>query len=418
MAPMRKGGGALRTALTLGDQLVSSASNFALGILVARAGGPDALGAFSIAFLAWLALMGANRALVAEAMIVVGRPEGSRSEPDRGLPATLIVGSVAAAGLALLAGAFHVLGTPLPAILALAPWLPSLLAQDYFRWMAFRLQRPQQALVSDLVFVLVQAAATLGLLALGRTTVPAFIASWGIGATVGAIVGFTLLDTRKHTIRGGAAHLRSLWSRSRWLLAEFGTSFVAGQGHLILLPILLSTREFGLYRAGSSLITPIALLFTVSLSVGLPECSRRLRVDGSPGVREHASKLTIAVVTTTSAYCCAIALFAPALLPLVYGPEFVGATVITLLTAISYVISSTYVGNCLALKAVRQLRPLWMLRMVSAVASILSTVVLARSFGLVGAGYASIVADSVYAIGTLALYYRTFKHSTDVPARR
>lgn len=397
-----------RTAFTLADQLLSSASNFALGVLIARTGGPDALGAFSIAFLAWLAIMGANRALVAEPMIIMERGEGSESVADRGLSSTLLVGAAAAAALVLIGVALHFLGFPQMALLALTPWIPSLLAQDYFRWMAFRLQRPEQALVSDVVFVAVQATATWGLFAFGQPSVGAFIGTWGVGATVGAVVGFAICGGRVHIVRHGASHLGKLWSRSRWLLAEFTTSFVAAQGYLILLPILLSTREFGFYRAGSSLITPIALLFTVTLTVGLPESVRRLRTEGSSGVRAHAGKLTAAVVVLTFGYCGFVALAAPTLLPFVYGAEFAGASIITVLTAISYVISSTYVGYCIALKTVRRFQHLWMLRMVSATTSIIAIVLLAKSFGLVGAGFASIIADTVYAAGAFALYYCTF----------
>jgi len=411
------GGGLLRATLTLGDQLLSSASNFTLGVLIARTGGPDALGAFSIAFFAWLAIMGANRALVAEPMIVVGQSEGSEPGPDRGLSATLLVGGVAAAGLVLVVGVLRLLGVPFVALLALAPWIPSLLAQDYVRWRAFRLQRPQQALISDLVFVAGQATATFWLFALDQRSVATFIATWGFGATAGAIAGLAGCGTRRLAPRAGAAHLRELWSRSRWLMAEFAASFVANQGYLVLLPVLLSTSELGLFRAGSSLITPIALLFTVTLSVGLPESVRRLRVEGPSAVRRHAFKLTAAVVTLTAVYCGSIALLARTLLPLTYGPEFAGASIITTLTAISYVISSLYVGYCVALKTMQQLRRLWILRVVSAAASIAATVLLAQSWGLVGAGYASILGASVYATGALILYRRTFIRHKSSPTR-
>jgi arginine exporter protein ArgO len=77
--------------LTLADQLVSSVSNFALGVLIARAGGADALGTFGIAFLVWVAVMGANRALVAEPMTVAGSTEDSDAQLGEGLSATLVM---------------------------------------------------------------------------------------------------------------------------------------------------------------------------------------------------------------------------------------------------------------------------------------------------------------------------------------
>jgi O-antigen/teichoic acid export membrane protein len=359
--------------------------------------------------LAWLAVMGMNRALVAEPMIVLDSPE--ESTPDRGLAATLLVGCVFAAGLAVVAGALQLLGVPAVALLALAPWIPSLLAQDYFRLMAFRLQRPQQALITDLAFVAAQAMATAVLYALGELSVQAFLATWGIGATVGVIAGFAIHGGRTCARRGGLVHLRGLWSRGRWLLADYATSFVASQGYLLLLPILLSTAEFGLYKAGASLIAPIALLFTVTLNVGLPECVRRLHMDGTPGVRAYVPKLAAAVVALTSVYCGGVALMAAPLLRLTYGAEFAGAaTVVTILTAISCVIMSSSVGYCIGLKAVQRLWPLSVVRLVGATIAIGSTVVLAESVGFVGVGYASIFAEGVYAVGIVGLYYCSLSH--------
>ncbi|MGH3427704.1 MAG: hypothetical protein ACRDQZ_09085, partial [Mycobacteriales bacterium] len=87
--------------------------------------------------------------------------------------------------------------------------IPSLLVQDYCRLMAFRLRRPDRALISDVVFAVVQGTATLGLFVLHVGSVSAFLATWGIGATAGALVGLGQVHVRV-TGRGGIAHLRAL----------------------------------------------------------------------------------------------------------------------------------------------------------------------------------------------------------------
>ncbi len=411
MAIRQRHSGGRGATVTLADQLVSSTSNFALGVLIARAGGADALGTFGIAFLVWLAVQGANRALVAEPMMVKGSTEDSEAELGEGLSATLVVGVVVAAALALVAGALLLLGVRAVALLALAPWLPSLLAQEYFRLMAFRLQRPLQALISDLVFAATQAAAIVGLYVLDERSVANFLATWGIGATLGAVVGFAMCGMRTNVCRGGVAHLRGLRTHSRWLLAEFGTSFVAGQGYLFLLPILLSTAEFGLYRAGASLIGPIVVLFLAGSGVGLPECVRRLRHDGMPGLAAYAPRLTAAVVTLAVAYCGAVSLLAVPVLRLTYGASFTDAAVITLLVAIANVIAAIHFGYAVALKAAEQLRRLWLIRVVSATVSITAMVVLVNSFGFIGAGWATIVTDSTYTVGVLIVYHWMRRHS-------
>ena len=306
-SPEGGGGGRTRVVLTLADQVVSSASNFVLSAMVARLGGVSALGAFGVALLVWLAVVGINRALVSEPMTVTGGPEIGVGEQREGMAASALVGlataALLAAGcLALAEGGVNVVG-----VLALAPWLPSLLVQDYCRAAAFRIRRPQVALASDVVFALVQVGCTVALAYAGFVGVGAFLAAWGTGATAGAAVGMTMLGWARPGCRRGWSRLRRLWPRSRWFLAEFGTAFPGDQGYLFLLPALLGTAPFGLYRAASGLIGPIVVVFLAAGNVGLPEAVRSLREGGAPGLRRFTIRLTAAVVGVTVLYCGAIA---------------------------------------------------------------------------------------------------------------
>lgn len=392
-------------ALTLADQLVSSASNFALGVLIARAGGADALGAFGVAFLVWLAVVGVNRALVTEPMTVGGSTEDADAELGEGLMASLVLGLAVAVVLATVAGALLLVKVNAVAVLALTPWLPSLLVQDYCRSMAFRLQRPDRALISDVVFAAAQAATTVGLFLLDVSSVSAFLASWGIGASVGALAGLGISGVRLSG-RSGVAHLRNLWPRSRWFLAEFGTAFPASQGYLLLLPVLLGMAQFGVYRAGASLIGPVVVIFLAGGNVGLPECVRRFRHNGMPGLAAYTPRLTAAVVALTVVYCGAVAVLVVPLLQLTYGGSFTNAAVITRLVAITYAIAAIGFGCGVALKAADQMRHLWLIRAVSATVSITAVIALVGSFGLVGAGWASIVSSAAYTAGVVIAYRR------------
>ena len=413
--------GASGAALTLADQFVSSASNFLLGVLVARAGGADALGAFGIAFLVWLAVVGVNRALVTEPMTVIGGTQISRAELREGLQASVVLGLGGAAVLAVACGPVELAGVSAVGVLAMAPWLPSLLAHDYCRAAAFRLQRPDRALLSDLTFAVVQTALTVGLFMLDVRNVAAFLAAWGFGATAGAAVGMGLARIRLGA-RGGVAHLRALWPRSRWFLAEFGTAFPADQGYLLLLPVLLGTAQFGQYRAGASLIGPVVVVFLAFGNVGLPECVRRLRQDGMRGLADYTPRLTGAVLAVTVLYCGGVAVFAEPILRLTYGEEFAGAAVVTHLVACQYVLIAIGFGCGVAMKAADQMRQLWAMRAFSAAVSITCVIVLASWLELTGAGLASVVAGGAYTVGVAIGYQRMCRRppaaSVERPARR
>ena len=403
MTPQRRICGGSGAVLILLDQLISSASNFMLGVVIARAGGADALGTFGVAFLIWLAVVGTNRALVTEPMTVTGSTDIRHAQLLEGLLASIVLGGATAALLGISGVVLQLAGIDAVALLALAACIPSLLAHDYCRSTAFRLQRPDRALLSDVGFALVQGAVMVALFALGVSSTAAFLAAWGLGATVGAVIGISLAGMRL-TTRGGAAQLRALWPRSRWFLAEFGTAFPADQGYLLLLPILMGTSEFGLYRAAAGLIGPIVVVFVAGGNVGLPESVRRLRQDGVPGLTAYAPRLTAAVVAVTVLYCGVVVVFAEPLLRLTYGEEFTGAVTITRLIAGQYVILAACFGFHQVVKAAGMMRQLWATRAVSAAVSITAVIVLASEFGLTGAGLASLVTGGAYMAGIAITY--------------
>lgn len=397
--------GRRRVVLTLADQLVSSASNFALSALVARLGGVSALGSFGIALLVWFAVVGVNRALVSEPMTVIGGPEVKRHEHREGVAASAVVGLGVGVLLAVACWLLIVFaGLNVVGVLALTPWLPSLLAQDYCRAAAFRTRQPHIALASDVVFAVVQAGATLVLAEVGDRGVASFLAGWGIGATAGAVVGMVMLRTRPGSLWQGWVRLRRMWPRSRWFLAEFGMAFPGDQGYLFLLPVLLGTTLFGLYRAGSGLIGPIVVIFLAAGNIGLPEAVRSLREGGRPGLRRFAVLLTAVVSGVTVLYCGAIALLAEPLLRLVYGEPFVPAATITAFIAGQYALNSLSFGAGVAMKAAGHMKALWVVRVCSATVTIGSTAVLASFAGLTGAGIAALIAGLAYSGGVLTAY--------------
>lgn len=403
MTSHRRTRGGRGAAITLLDQLISSAANFLLGVVIARAGGADGLGVFGIAFLVWLAVVGINRALVTEPMTVTGSTDSRDAQLLEGLLSTLVLGLGAAALLGLSGAVLLVAGVDATALVAIAACIPSLLAHDYCRSTAFRLQRPERALYSDLTLVAVQVGATVALFALGTHGTASLILAWGLGASAGAVLGAALARIRP-SCRGGMAHLRALWTRSRWFLAEFGTAFPAEQGYLLILPLVLGTGQFGLYRAGAGLIGPIVVVFIAGGNVGLPESVRRLRSRGMPGLAAYAPRLTATITAVTVVYCGLVAVFAEPLLRLTYGAEFTDAVTVTRLIAAQYVIVALCFGYHQVVKAAGMMRQLWVMRVVSAAVSITVMLVLTNLLGLTGAGFASVVTGAAYTVGIAFCY--------------
>ncbi|MDQ4102496.1 MAG: hypothetical protein M3186_01810 [Actinomycetota bacterium] len=151
------------------------------------------------------------------------------------------------------------------------------------------------------------------------------------------------------------------------------------------------------------------VIFIAGGNVALPECVRRFRQDGMPGIAAYMPRLTTAVVSLTVLYCGGMAILAVPLLRFAYGEQFIGAAVITQLVAAQYVIAAFGSGFGVALKAAGQMKQLWALRATIAVVSITGMIVFVNLFGPIGAGLAGIATATTNIVGVTVTYRRLRK---------
>jgi O-antigen/teichoic acid export membrane protein len=184
---------ATRATTTMADQCVASASNFAVGVVVARLSGPAGLGAFTLAYTCWALLTTIHRSLITDLMAILGdmRREEKADFLRRGFAAEVTLGIAAgivfaAVGAILIAVGQHSFGMGL---LAVAPWIIFLDLQDYWRWIGFMQGLPQKSLQNDVLFIVVQAIAFAGAFLMGLHSVFAAVSAWGLGAAVSSLYG-------------------------------------------------------------------------------------------------------------------------------------------------------------------------------------------------------------------------------------
>ena len=132
------------------DQAVSSLTNFAVSIYVARALGAAQFGAFSLAYVTYSFALNASRGLATDPLMV--RFSGTDLPTWRRAVASC-TGTAAVVGLAagacVLAAAALLDGTAKAAFLALGLTLPGLMLQDSWRYSFFALGRGSQAFLND-----------------------------------------------------------------------------------------------------------------------------------------------------------------------------------------------------------------------------------------------------------------------------
>ena len=147
--------GVIQAARRLGwgvaDQGISSLSNFALGLFVARSFGASNFGAFTLAFITYTVVINAARGLATDPLLV--RFSGDlirrwRRATSAATGTALVVG-VAAGVVCIVAGLL--LPDPVgPAFVALGIGLPGLALQDSWRFAFFARGRGSSAFINDL----------------------------------------------------------------------------------------------------------------------------------------------------------------------------------------------------------------------------------------------------------------------------
>jgi len=403
----------VRAVLTTVDQGVASVSNFAVGVAVARVAGVAGLGSYSLAYTAWLVLAAVHRSLVTDPMAIendLNQPDapshvrsGLAAELTLGLGCTLVF--LAIGGL-LLASGQHAYGV---GFMAIAPWLPFLLTQDYWRWVGFMKADPAKSLLNDLLFLVVQTAMFAMLLALGVHSTALVIGGWGVGALVGAAYGLRQFRSRP-TLHRGAKRLRMRWRMSKWLLGSSTSTWGGAQASVILTGIILGPVGLGGLKAATSLVSgPALVLVQAGGSVGLPEASRALSERGWRGLRRVERFVTLAGLVSVTVVAVVIAFFGKTLLSDFYGHEFARYSGIADILAISFVVMSLGLGAILSLKATRQTRHLFTMGMVALIGAVIAVSVLAPLDGLRGAAWAMVIANCLTTTTVVCIHLRHSK---------
>ena len=414
---LAKGGiasGGRRAALTLLDQGLASLSNFSVGVVVARVAGAAGLGGFALAYAGWQLMAAMHRALVIDPMAIEGDAGNANATEGirRGLAADILLGitgavDLAALGVLLIAVGQNTFGT---AVVAMAPWLPILTVQDYWRWMGFLGGRPGRALTNDIVFNCAQGAAIALIIATHVHSVTAVIASWGIGGVVGALFGLRQYRVFP-SLGGGLALLRARWSFSKWIAANQ----LVGSGHtqlsVVIAGAILGPVGLGGFKAAQALVVgPAGVLIQAGGSIGLPEASRAYAERQWPGLIRVARWVTSSGVTGIVLTVAIIAIWGKTLLSLLYGPTFAHFHVAAFLIGIGFVLSGFTLGPILVLKATRGTHWLFHTQLVTMVVALSSVASLSFAYGVTGAAIATIISTGV-TVACLRVFQRRARRS-------
>lgn len=301
------------------DQAVSSLTNFALAVLVARSVGARSFGAFALVMSVYALVLGGTRAVVGEPLGI--RHSNSSLARSRDLiadaaGAALVLGAACAAVL-LAVSAVVPGGLRLP-FLMLAVALPGLVLQDAWRYAFVAAGDTRRAFVNDVVWAVAQLGTILWLVGTGNPSESVLLGVWGASATVAALVGCRQAGVVPRPAGAGRwlRRHRDLWPR---LGVEFGAMTGAWQLVMFLAGAVAGLVALGSIRAAQTLFGPLNLAFLTVPLVAVPELSRQRARGGS----------VLGASAVVGAGLCLLALAGGAVLavmPAALGRELLGSS--------------------------------------------------------------------------------------------
>lgn len=387
------------------SQTLWSLSNVVISLTLARAGGANELGVFTVAFSFYLLTLGAYRSLVTEPLLTLST---FRDEPHDNFAVTLgvAIGSCLAAP-ALIFG--FILG--MPEIAVLGALAPGLLAHDGYRYALFRRGKASAAAMLDVVWLGTSVAAIPIVL---RGSAAEAVAVWAAGASVGACVGVA-----KVGLPGRPRKALAWWRKyaKRLGLALVTDSLFYGLGtHAVTLGLaaLLGAAQLGRLRAAQLLLAPATLILTAFNVFALPRLARH-----GPGTSRTALAISASASVVGVAAVGASLLVVEPLRNLLLGETFdVG---MPLLVPVALVILTTAAGSgfALGLKAMRQGGGLVGARIVAIALGAPLVLGLAAVKGIVQAAWGMTIQAAILLIATGGAWFgaRDGVHSSQLISR-
>jgi len=260
----------------IADQAVSTLTNFALSIYVARTLGATQFGAFSLAYLTYGLAINASRGLSIEPLLI--RFSGTHLPTWRRATAgctgtALLVGlvtGVCAIALGLIGGPTGM------AFLALGLTLPGLLLQDSWRYSFFALGRGQNAFINDTIWAAIQIPALVLLKVSGHASVFWFVLAWGLAACVGAVIGSLQARVVPNLVGAVKWLVQHRDLGPRYLLENTGGN-AADTLRSYSISWILGLAAVGYVQAANVLMGPFKIIYFGMGIIAIPEAARLLR---------------------------------------------------------------------------------------------------------------------------------------------
>ena len=390
--------------VAIGDQAVSSISNFVAVAITANVATAGQFGQFSLAYAGLLLFLGAQRALIGETLLVKYSADGAvDAAVRRGVLGASVLASAAALPL-VLAGAVLADPASRPIWLVIAASLPFVLLQDTLRYLFICEGRPWRALLIDAVWAVLSIASMVVVASTGGD-VWAVVLCWGGGAAVALALGF-LLGRALPSVRGGSRWLSANRNPGLRYLGEFSALNASNFIVLYLLALPLGAAGVGALRAAQLLFSPLNTAFSAIKMAVIPEL---VRSRGTAVFRRRLVETFVVVAGLAGIWGAAVMLLPSSVGTLVLGATWESASGLRLPYLVQYLAMVPYTVLLAYYRSVQANRLSTLMRAALALLTLVLPLALAYAGGTLSAAWAFTFAVAAAAIigGIATVWSRT-----------
>lgn len=273
-AEQQTSSGKSRIIWTFADQALSSLTNFALSIVVAKSVSAGDYGAFSLMLVTFSFLIGLSRSAIGDPFVIRftgADPRARLSATRQATGAAISLGVLA--GVLLIVVSFTLDDASGPPLLALGLAMPGLMLQETWRHIFFSAGRPRAATINDGIWTVIQFTLLAVLLTSDEPSVFLITLAWGFAALVAGLIGIAQTGAVPRPQEAMA-----WYHRTRDINVKMGLDFAFNQGASTLATYavawIVGAVAVGAIRAAQTLLGPLNLLAAGVSAFALPVFSK------------------------------------------------------------------------------------------------------------------------------------------------
>lgn len=374
-------------------QVLSSLSNAVIVVAIGRGSGAEGLGRFTLAFGAYLIVLGSTRALVSTPLLTLrARLKAGHPQLNSAATATIWL-AVAGGAVCILIG----VGLRRSELVAVGLLLIPLCLQDLLRFAFFQIGQPWRAALVDAVWLLVSLAVFQVITSRGSSTLA--MGLWGAGALISAVPGIRILRVR---LVSPVVAYRWWRSEARHLgigliLESFAFS-VGSQVSLWVIVALLGDGDLGRLKAAQTILGPAMMALAGFTMLIVPQMAQSADRPSTGASLRMSGKALVLV----GAIAGALIWIGPPVAQALFGSGLRLELALLIPVGAQVVANALAVGPTAAAMIHRRAGTLAIMRAVSMAIAVLAVAVCCGPLGIVGAAWALASGSFLFALGMTA----------------